>query len=304
MARKFYNLPPLTALATFEAAARHGSFKRAAQELNVTPSAISHQIKALEQELGLPLFQRSVGGMLPTLEGRQLQAVLERGFTEISQVLGHLRRTQEPASVTVSATTAVASLWLMPRVSRFWRSHPSLRINQHASDEEPLPSDPQADLRIRYGDGDWPGQEAALLFRDRIAPLCTLAYRDLPDDRDLEALAAGPLIHIENSVEGWTAWPAWFRAFGYQGPIDKTFVMNNHVIALQAAQDGAGICLGWLALAAPLLEQRLLRPLGERWLPSPGDYYLTWRADKPLSKEAGTFRDWLLTDAADAGEKT
>ncbi len=250
MARKHCNLPPLAALATFEAAARHASFKRAAAELNVTQGAARHQIKALEQDLGRALFKRTASGTLLTTEGRDLQQVLARSFRQTAAMLERLRQSGVPSSVTIVATTAEAALWHMPRISRFWRSFHSLRVNQHASDLESGVNQSHIDLRMRYGKGRWPDHEAALLFHDEIMPLCSASFAKQHLDPSLPDLSKLPLIHLEAEDTGWTTWQEWFGALGHEGAIDRRLVVNNHMIALQAAQDGNGICLGWAHPAA------------------------------------------------------
>ncbi len=297
MARKHYNLPPLNALAAFEAAARHGGFKRAAAELNVTPGAVSHQIKALEQEIGCALFLRTPGGATLTAEGRDLAAVLGRSFSQTAGVLDRLRQRGSRRGVRIGATTAMASLWLMPRISRFWREHPDIRVSQHASDLEASPHQPHLDLRIRYGDGHWPGEEARLLFEDEIAPLCSPSFALGREEMDLDALAAAPLIHLEDVDEGWVTWRQWFDALGHESPIDPGVSVNSYTIALQIAQDSNGIALGWLRLVAPLLEQGLLRPIGTKRLRSPGSFFIAWHQTASLAPEAEVLRDWLLADA-------
>lgn len=130
MARRYYNLPPLNTLASFECAARNLSIKDAAQELNVTPGAVSHQIKALEGELGTALFERKHRGIGLTENGQRLFASLQRSFSDVSSTLSHVRRTSFDLSVTIAATTAVSSLWLTPRLSRFWKEHGNIPVNQ------------------------------------------------------------------------------------------------------------------------------------------------------------------------------
>ncbi len=296
MARRHYNLPPLTALATFEAAARHGSFKQAAAELNVTPGAVSHQIKALEQDLGLALFERRAQGILLTPDGSELQQVLARSFRQTAAVLDRLRRSARPFGVTIGSTTAMAALWLMPKITAFWRSHPDLRVSQHASDLETGPGLPPMDLRIRYGRGVWPEEEAALLFADEVLPLCSPDFAKRAGCPTLEELASLPLIHMQSEQGSWTTWRDWFAVLGHDGAIDRSLVVNNYMIALQAAQDGNGVCLGWRNLTRPLLDRGLLQPLTALSIVSPGSFYLTWPKDVPLVAEAATLRDWLIAE--------
>ncbi|MBT5983603.1 MAG: LysR family transcriptional regulator, partial [Thiotrichales bacterium] len=134
MSRRYYKLPPLTSLATFETAARHKSFKGAAEELGVTPGAVSHQIKFLETELGLSLFDRKHHGNNLTDHGESLFAVLQSSFTAISSTLANLKRSASDKEVIISATTAVSFLWLPPRLAQFWKQHPEIPVNQHVTD--------------------------------------------------------------------------------------------------------------------------------------------------------------------------
>ncbi|MEQ8655345.1 MAG: LysR substrate-binding domain-containing protein [Kiloniellales bacterium] len=297
MARRYYNLPPLTALAAFEVAARHGSFKGAAAELNVTPGAVSHQIKALEQELGCALFERTAKGTLLTLEGHQLEQVLARSFRQTAAVVERLRVKDRPKSVTIGATTAVAALWLMPRITRFWRSYPDLRVDQHASDLEQGAVQPHLDLRIRYGAGAWPEEEATLLFDDEIMPLCSPRFAEACQAAGLEDLAALPLIHLHSDVVDWTTWSTWFQALGYEGAIERGLVVNNYMIALQVAEEGNGVCLGWDKLTRPHREAGRLVSLSAFRLEAPGSFYLTWSRDVEISPEAKTLRDWLVAES-------
>ncbi len=297
MVRRHYNLPPLTALATFEVAARNGSFKQAAAELNVTPGAVSHQIKALEQELSCALFKRTAKGTILTPEGQELEQVLARSFRQTAAIIERLRLRGVPSSVTVGATTAMAALWLMPRISRFWRHHPDLRVDQYASDLEHGLGQPHLDLRIRYGNGMWRGEESILLFHDEITPLCSPDFAARHPNLSLQDLATLPLVHHHSEVSEWTTWPAWFRALGHEGVIDRGLVVNNYMIALQVAEDGNGVCLGWDRLTKSIRDEGRLVPIGDLRLDAPASFYLTWPKDLDVGAEARTLRDWLVTES-------
>lgn len=171
MARRFYNLPALSALSAFEAAARHQSFKRAAQELSVTPGAVSHQIKSLETETGITLFSRVHRGVELTEEGERLFRAVRGAFLDISGMIEALRGIAPPLGVTVGATTAMSSLWLTPVISQFWRAHPEFRVNQVVSDTlefgRQLP-----ELVVSYGPVRDAGFSGKQLFRDDLIPVC------------------------------------------------------------------------------------------------------------------------------------
>lgn len=293
MARKHYNLPPLTTLASFEAAARHLSFKDAAGELNVTPGAVSHQIKALEREIGISLFVRRHRGVALTDQGQMLFTVLEGSFGKISATLTRLRRSSEDAAVTIAASTAVSSLWLTPRLTAFWKAHGGIPVNQQISDR-PEYNRPYADLQIRYGDIDADEAVKFPLFRDVLIPVCSPDFAAAHPETGLETLAQMPLIHPDADDFSWTTWRAWFTALGYRGDIAKGLQVNNYTIALQAARDDVGVVLGWQRLVKPYLERQVLVPLGPNRLPAPASFYIVSEPDDLISANARTVRNWLL----------
>jgi DNA-binding transcriptional LysR family regulator len=160
MARRYYQLPSLTGLNTFDACARHGSFTAAAAELGVTLGAVSRQIKALEGELNCALFLRLHRGVELTGEGIDLFQVLSSSFQQIGRLCQEFRNRARSLDVTIAATTAFASLWLMPRLGGFWQQHRDINLN-HAISDNPLDAGfVNADIRIRYGDGQWRGEQA------------------------------------------------------------------------------------------------------------------------------------------------
>ncbi len=292
MARKHYNLPPLTTLAAFEAAARRLSFKDAAVELNVTPGAVSHQIKALEGELGIRLFERQHRGVALTDQGGLLLGVLEKSFSQISTMLARLRHAADQNIVTVSATTSVSALWLTPRLARFWKEHGNILVNQNLSDLPPQQGD-FSDLKIRYGrlpDADSASFE---LFRDRLVPVCSPRFAERHPDPGLADLATLPLIHLEGNAS-WTSWATWFHQLGHRGEVAKGIHVNNYIIALQAAQEDAGVVLGWERLVRPVLERGELVMLGSHWLEAPEYFYIVSESDDLISDNARTLRNWLL----------
>lgn len=290
MALRHYNLPSLTTLAAFEAAARLGSFKDAARELNVTPGAVSHQIKSLEQELAVKLFQRGHRSVELTSEGQILFEAMTQGFNSMSQGVRALRRKSNPDTVTIGATTSVSSLWLTPRLGGFWREHSSVAVSQLVEDRKFLrPLRP--DLIIEYAT-EPPKDRSELLFEDVLVPLCAPSY-PRSGALDVEQVAQERLIHLDAPDRNWTTWRSWFSALGYDGPIRTGQEVNNYSIALQLAQEGNGVVLGWNRLVAPLIERGLLQPYCEICSPAPGAFYLV-QGQGELSSPARLFRDWLL----------
>ncbi len=291
MVQPYYNLPSLKMLATFECAARCGSFKLAAAELNVTTSAISHQVKSLEQELGFRLFEREHRMVSLTAEGQDLMEALTVSFTSLSTVVGQLRTRHETPHLTIGATTAVSIFWLTPRVTEFWRSHGDITISQNVRDR-PFLRPLQPDLVIEYA-LERPKEEAEKLFSDTLIPLCSPSFL-LGRTDDLATLAKAPLIHLEAAQRNWTSWQNWFGDLGYTGPITTRQRVNNHTIALQLAQDGIGVVLGWKKLAQPLLESGKLVPFSSLSIESPGAFYLVLKNGAGMRPEVQSFSKWLL----------
>lgn len=293
MAYPFYDLPSFSMLVAFEASARNASFKRAAVELNVTPGAISHQVKALETHLGRALFVRVHRGVRLNPEGTLLFEAVGRGFSEMSTVMRQLRRPEEDRSVTIAVTTAVSSLWLTPKLAGFWRDHAAIPINQHVADT-PRISGSLVDLRIRYGVMDAANPAQFPLFDDRLVPVCSPDFARRHASDSLADLAQLPLIHQDLNDNGWTTWRTWFDALGFRGPIAPGMRVNNYTIALQAARDDAGLMLGWRRLVKPLLDEGALVPFGAFELVEDSIFFVEVTNPDGMTDDARTVLDWLL----------
>tara|TARA_B100000949_G_scaffold232516_1_gene246971 strand:- start:6840 stop:7799 length:960 start_codon:yes stop_codon:yes gene_type:complete len=290
-----YDLPSMTSLLCFEAAARHLSFKAAASELNVTPAAVSHQIKALESELGRQLFTRHHRGVEFTEVGAFLFVALQKGFESISETVQSIRERSDRPAVVVRSTSAMSAFWLTPQISAFWKRHPEISVSQIVSDIEN--SAQRCDLSIHYGTIPEDGGEYRLLFRDRILALGSPAYASLHGIREARDLLQAPLIHITGEGARWTGWPDWLRTVGLGAPVGKSLSVNNYMIALQMAQDDDGAVLGWDGLVGPLMTSGRLVNLVADSIPSPECFYL--KVHSRVSANALLFRDWLV----DAGDR-
>lgn len=291
MAQRHYDLPSLKMLATFECAARCGSFKLAAVELNVTTSAVSHQVKSLEQDLGLRLFERGHRLVKLTPDGQELRKALTSSFMTLSNTVCQLRLKQETPQLTIGATTAVSSLWLTPRVTQFWRSHGDIMVNQNVRDR-PFVRPLQPDLVIEYA-LEAPKEEAVRLFGDRLIPLCSPTFPS-ECDGDINTLAHAPLIHLDAAETTWTNWPNWFKSLGYSGLVSAQQRVNNYTIALQLAQDGTGIVLGWKRLVQPLLDSGKLIEYSALSIDAPGAFYLVFKNGRKARPEVQSFSSWLM----------
>ena len=283
-----YDLPSMTSLACFETAARLLSFKEAAAELNVTPAAVSHQIRGLEAEMARPLFRRHHRGVELTEGGAFLFLAIQRGFSGISDAVEELRGRPGDEDVVVQATTAVSAFWLTPQITAFWRSHPDIVISQNVSDLEAPGGRP--DLSIRYGPRRGVGEERAL-FRDRILAVGSPDFAARHGIETLEDLLEAPLIHLQAEGMGWTSWVDWFAALGLPAPQGRRIAVDNHMIALQLARDGAGAALGWDGLARDIMARGELVALTPDSIPSPHAFLLTLHPR--ASRDARVFADWL-----------
>ncbi|ATQ77075.1 LysR family transcriptional regulator [Massilia violaceinigra] len=291
-------LPPLSALRAFEAAARHGSFKQAANELAVTPTAISHQIRSLEQFTGLTLFERQVRKVVLTDAGLELYPVLRDGFNAFETVLQRLGTAQERRRVIISATNAFMARWLAPRVADFQKLHPEIDLELYASDQAVDLGSDVADIAIRYGRGPYPGMVAEPLFADCFAPVCSPQLGPL----GLADLDQVPLIDFK-----WTrdhplnpTWQNWFAAAGLPWKARRgQLLFSDEGHAIQAALAGQGIALLSLELvAADIAAGRLTQPFG----PSiPGHtYHLVRSAGHPQAPHVDSALAWLRGQARGA----
>ena len=270
------DLPSLSALKAFEAAARHGGFKAAAHELNVTPAAISHQVKALEGDLRCALFTRQNRGV----------ALTETGADASDQ----LRRRATRASVTIRVTTAVSALWLTPKLAQFWKAHGTVSVAQIVSDTDAATAD--CDLSIHYGHMDRDRGTCSLLFHDRIMALGSPAFARAQAVARPAELASRPLIHFDTAMIGWTDWPGWFRALGHDGPVTSAHRVNNYIIALQAARDDMGAVLGWVGLVRSYIDSGQLVPLLPDEMETTEDFYV--KLHTHAAPRARLVYDWLV----------
>ncbi len=290
---------PLSALRAFEAAARLGSFKAAAEELAVTPTAISHQIRGLEEQSGVALFERQVRRVTLTDAGSQLYPVLRDGFDAIQAALERLTQPRRRPQVVISATNAFTVKWLVPRVSGFRQRHPGIDLQLQASDEVVDLRSTAVDIAIRYGRGPYPGLSTEPLFADHFAPVANprLGVNSVDD------LARVPLIYFDwkrPQPENPT-WERWFAAAGVPGrsPAGQLrFSDEGH--AIQAAVAGHGIALVSQALVAEeLAAGHLVQPFGP--VIDGHTYHLAVSSERAPSTSTQAAMAWLRQQAAPAG---
>lgn len=287
-------LPSLNGLRAFECAARHMSFTRAAEELNVTQTAISHQIRRLEDELGVRLFMRLKDGLALTDEGNAYLPGIRSAFLELRYSTEKLLESSNNSVLTISTLVSVASKWLLPRLPSFREAHPDIDVRISASTEWVDFRKGGIDAAIRYGDGNWPGLRADWLMADEIFPVCS--PRLLTGDKPLNTpadLAHHPLLQFS----GVTAndWNDWLHAAG-QPPLTAKgprLTFDLAMMAVQAAIDGQGVCIGRSTYVDDDLRAgRLVAPFDLR-LKSVSGFYLVTPYDQAESKKIVAFRGWL-----------
>ncbi|TLX63311.1 LysR family transcriptional regulator [Stutzerimonas nosocomialis] len=277
----------------FEAAARHESAKQAAQELSVTATAISHQIKGLETALGIALFVRRPRKLELTPQGRELQQVLESAFDSIGNVFERLKAAPARQTATLSTTPAVAVRWLLCWVCLLRESHPGIDLRFHASHEPVALDGVTADLAIRYGDGRWPGLVAEKLFDNTFIPTCS----PLLGLTDVAQLPAHPLIHFRNNdaVSSPLEWATWQKLAKVPG-LDVTagLVFSDETHAISAAVGGQGVALMSRQLIQDELDQgRLVQPFGPTIEGKP--FYLVYPQSRANDPVILAIRDWVMS---------
>lgn len=299
MVRRYYDLPSMTSLVVFEAAARHLSFKLAAAELNVTPSAVSRQIRAVEEDLGVPLFSRLGNGVVLTNSGEDLYRVLASNFSRAADVVRTIRRSDPSRNVTIACSDAVASMWLIPRMSGFWDQYGEVTVDHLISDNWRNYRRPEVELRIRYGFGSWPDENAELLFDEVIYPVCGPGFARAHSDATAATLPDLPLLHVDWVDPDWSSWDEIMRRCSItHGPL-RGRRFGKVFVALQAAQTDQGVAVGWHRLVRHLVDEGKLVRFTELEMPAPGGYYLTWNDNHTLSSAAELLRTWLREIAAD-----
>lgn len=285
-------LPSLSALRAFEAAARHESAKQAAEELSVTATAISHQIRALEESLGVALFLRKPRQLELTAQGRELQQTLESAFDSISATAMRLSALPCRQAITLSTTPAVAVRWLLSWVCLLRESHPDIDLRIHASHEPVALDGVTADIAIRYGDGRWPGLVAEKLFDNTFIPTCSprLGLQDAAE------LPRHTLIHFRNQavVSSPLDWALWQKQAKVPGlDVSAGLVFSDETHAVSAAIGGQGVALMSRQLIEDeLREGRLVQPFGPEVEGKP--FFLVYPESRRDDPAIRAVRDWVM----------
>ena len=295
MARR---LPPLNALRVFEAAARHLSFTRAAEELHVTQAAVSHQIKGLEARLELKLFRRLNRALLLTDQGQAYFPPVRDALEALAAATQRLGAADAAGRLTVSTLVSFAANWLVPRLGRYRALNPEIDVRITTSDNLVDFARQDVDLAIRYGSGDWRGLDAVRLMTEEVFPVCSPGLlHGGPPLRNPSDLGHFTLLHDEMRED----WRMWLMAAGATG-IDATRGpgFSNSNLVVQAAIAGEGVALGRSVLVADdLAVGRLVRPF-DMSLPGEFAYYVVCPEANAKRPKVEAFREWLLDEAAGA----
>ena len=292
-------LPSLNGLRAFEAAARHLSFTRAAAELAVTQTAISHQIRRLEEQLGIRLFVRRNRALELTREAQGYLPAVRAAFEDLRQATDRLRRGERDGLLTVSTTPSLAAKWLVSRVATFQDAHPGIEIRMSASTQlVDFRGDGEIDMAVRYGRGTWPGLRADWLMAEEFFPVCSPAL--LAGEKPLKQpsdLAQHTLLHAMVSREDWQL---WLTAAGLPTALalKRGLSFDQSFMAIQAAIDGLGVALGRTPLVeADIRAGRLVVPF-ELVLPDEAGFYIVAPEETADAPKVALFRDWLIASVA------
>lgn len=294
-------IPSLRGLQAFEAVSRLGSLAAAASALRITPSAVSHRIRGLEQELGFELLQRASRGLELTPAGRRYRPQVEQAFHLIARATEDLLGADLSRPLTVSVTSGIGMRWLMPRFHRFTARHPEIEIAMLSGHRLVDLSAGEADIALRYGVGPWPGLKAEQVLRFSVSPLCApRLMREIGGLPPAEALPRCTFIHSADDD-----WDAWLKAAGAEGVKPaRRLRFADFSMALTAAIDAQGIVLGYSGyVEREIAAGVLVRPYN-LVVPVRKYYHLVYVEERLADPRVRAFRDWVMSESATAdGER-
>jgi LysR family glycine cleavage system transcriptional activator len=295
-------LPPLTALRAFDAVARKLSFARAAEELHVTKAAVAQQVRALEQEVGAPLVERSGRGLALTEAGAAGAPGLEEGFAILARAARAMREAKGRRFLVINSSPSFAATWLVGRIGKFKSRHPEIDVLLDANPTEDTLDSSTTDALIRWGAGDFPGLATTLLFKEDVFPVCSpdIISSETPL-RSPEDLVGRTLLHLEWSpaYPSWPTWSDWLKAAG-AGTVEAGHGVwfNNMAMAIRAAVQGQGVALSSFAIAADeLAAGRLVAPFSTS-VSTPFGYYFLCRPEDAQMPRIKALLDFLVEEAA------
>lgn len=292
-------LPKLDLLVAFDAAARHGSFTAAADELGLTQSAVSQRMRQLEDWMGSALFERRPRSVRLTGAGREFHHSVQLALDHVTAATLRLK-SKDRAGLHLATDIAMATFWLKPRLVRMLDAFPDVVFNITASDSREDMLAPSVDAALVHGDGNWPGHHCAFLFGDDVVPVCSPGYLDAGGPIDsVEELARRDLIDLAYEDWSWMNWTIWLAEQGVSGGrINRVLRSNSFDATIEAALSGRGVALGWRgSIEEHLAAGRLVVPLLRRVRTGQGYHFVTTRrgAGHP---QIAALRDWVMAEVA------
>jgi len=297
------HLPPLSALRVFEAVARHLSFTKAADELSVTPTAVGHQIRTLEEYFGYTLINRTTRTVSLTTEAASVLPLLTQGFDCLGEASTQLRLAADRPILNLSVEINFASKWLVDRLDQFYQLHSNWEVHLDASQSLSDMAREEVDICIRFSDGEHIGLKAEKLFDEEVFPVCAPGLLDgeyplkKPEDLRFQTL-----LHEDWVVDGEDTWPSWDTWLQKYCPADTKPAGNLHYsdsnLAIQAAVNGKGVALtGHVLVADDLSSGRLVRPFGSKFTTAvEWAYYLLYQKKFVNDPKIMEFRNWIFSE--------
>jgi len=296
-------LPPLNSIRAFEATARHLSFSKAADELNVTPGAVSQQVKVLEDYLGLKLFKRKNRMILLTDEAQICLPLLSQGLDKLVQGIDIIREQNNDKPLTITASPTFASRWLMPRLTSFQKEFPDIDVRIDARNTIVDLVNDDIDVGIRFGDGEYDGLEAEYLFSQSVIPVCNPCLLKgetkllTPND-----LKNHTLLHSHDDYfftdNTHVDWEMWIATVGEKGvDASRGLHFSQHNLLIEAAVRGQGVALvGSMTVSDELESGELVKLFKDSDIPLSPSYYLVYSKNKTKLPRLTFFRQWLLNE--------
>ena len=284
-------------LVIFTAAARHGSFTRAAAELNMQQPSVSAAIKQLEEALGVSLFVRSHRRVELTSAGNRLFSDVSRSLDDIESSIESVRQMGREDHVTLNSSSAFSHYWMVPRLQKLHDTYPDIDLRLQTSDREPNLDMENISLGIRLGNGKWRGCHSAKIADEVIFPVASPQVMDSARNlRSIPTLMSERLIHLEEPIRERPTWADWFAHHGiHDRKIVAGLRLNDYALVLQAAMSGEGFAFGWEHVVRNLMERNLLAGKPEWGWRTGKSFYLVWSASIPLVPLAILVRDWIIS---------
>lgn len=290
-------LPSPGSLIVFEAAGRLGSFTAAGRELGMSQAAVSYAIRALEDQLGSPLFRRSHRKVTLSEAGQRFHADVTLGLSHIRKSAEDLKELASGGHVTLSVSTAFASFWMLPRLQQFREDLPEIDLRIQTSDRDIDLVEETISLGIRGGGPeDWPNYEYQLLAAERVYAVASANYAERYGTSLTPAeLTNHQLIHLEEPHRMAADWPTWLESAGINaGVANRGLAINDYTLVIQAVMEGQGVALGWEHLTQRLINAGLLVRISEHCFETGNGFYVVWPKDREISSNAQKVRDWLI----------